>query len=73
MEQKLFFTKDGKDINEGIELKCIKSSPFGFSLYDVILTEFGGECLVEHKIGELYCGEPQNLSDGYGFRYENTE
>jgi hypothetical protein len=73
MTDKLTFTKDGKDILEGIDLRNGKSNPFGWSTFEVWLTEHGGETMIEHKIADLYCGEPQNLADGYGFRIESGE
>jgi hypothetical protein len=27
----------------------------------------------EHKIADLYCGDPINVAPGYGFRFEDTK
>jgi hypothetical protein len=70
MPHKLIFIKDGKDINEGVDLRNGKANPFGWSQYEVWLTEHGGEAMIEHKIADLYCGEPINLAEGYSFRIE---
>jgi hypothetical protein len=48
MPDRLTFTKDGKDILEGIELRNGKANPFGWSQHEVWLVEFGGETMVEH-------------------------
>jgi hypothetical protein len=69
---KLIFTKNGSDLTEGIEVRmCI--DVFGWTSHEVWLTERGGEEWLEHKIGELYCGDPINLADGYGFRFEKEK
>jgi hypothetical protein len=70
MPDRLWFTKDGKDILEGIELRNGKANPFGWSQHEVWLVEFGGETMVEHCIGGLDCGVPFGMADGYGFRIE---
>jgi hypothetical protein len=70
MPDRLYFTKSGADITEGIELRNGKSNPFGWSTHEVWLTEPGGEAMIEYKIADLYCGEPINLADGIGFRIE---
>lgn len=73
MPDKLYFTRNGADITEGIDLRNGKANPFGWSTYEVWLTELGGETMVEHKIADLYCGKPINLADGFGFRIEKSE
>lgn len=70
MTDRLLFTKNGKDIEEGIELRNGKANPFGWSTYEVWLTEHGGETLVEYCIGTLYCGEPKDLIEGIGYRIQ---
>lgn len=72
MAQRLWFTKDGQDIRDGLDLRNGRANPFGWSTYEVWVTEQGGECEVELHIGDLYCGEPINMIDGYGFRYEDA-
>lgn len=70
---KLFFTEGGNDIVEGIELRNGKANPHGWSTYEVWLTkpeQYPG-AINEEKIADLYCGEPINLKDGYGFRIED--
>ena len=47
MPDRLTFTKDGKDILEGIELRNGKANPFGWSQHEVWLVEFGGETMVQ--------------------------
>ena len=73
MSEKLYFTKNGVDILEGIELRNGKANPFGWSTYEVWLTEPGGEMLIEYQIACLYCGEPRDLAEGFGFRIEREE
>jgi hypothetical protein len=73
MTAKLYFTKNGQDITEGLELRNGKSNASGWSSYEVWLTERGGETMVEYKIGDLCCGEPINLIDTFGFRVEKSE
>ena len=70
MPDRLTFTKDGKDILEGIELRNGKANSFGWSQHEVWLVEFGGETMVEHCIGGLDCGVPFGMADVYGFRIE---
>jgi hypothetical protein len=70
---KLTFTRNGNDITDGIDLRNGKSNPFGWSTYEVWLTEHGGETMVEYQIADLYCGEPINLADGFGYRIEKSE
>ena len=70
MTDKLWFTKDGKYIADGIELRNGKANGFGWSTHEVWLTEHGGETMIEHKIADLYCGSPINLAQGFGFRIE---
>jgi hypothetical protein len=70
MADRLFFTKNGADITDGIDLRNGKSNPFGWSTYEVWLTEPGGETMIEYKIADIYCGEPISLADGFGFRIE---
>lgn len=69
----LWFTKNGVDITEGLELRNGRSNPWGWSTHEVWVTELGGECEVEVKIADLYCGEPKNVIEGYGFRYEGDD
>lgn len=71
-QQRLCFTKSGADITDGIELKNGKANPFGWSTQEVWLREPGGEDFVEYKIADIYCGEPTNLADGFGFRIEEV-
>lgn len=73
MPDKLWFTKDGKDITEGIELRSGKANPFGWSTYEVWLTERGGEDWLDFKIGDLYCGEPTLMAKGFGYRIERAD
>lgn len=68
--QKLWFTKDGRDITEGINLRNSKANLGGWSTHEVWVEEFGGETMVEHKIGSIYCGQPIDMAEGYGFRIE---
>jgi hypothetical protein len=70
MAERLTFTKNGKDITEGIDLRNGKANPFGWSTYEVWLTEPAGMIMDEHKIADLYCGEVKNLAEGYSFRIE---
>jgi hypothetical protein len=74
MPNRLTFTKDGKDILEGIELRNGKANPFGWSQHEVWLVElggmFGGETMVEHHIGNLECGAPWDMAESYGFRID---
>lgn len=73
MGDRLWFTKNGKDITEGIELRDGKAMPGGWSSHEVWLVEHGGETMVEHQIGDLYCGEPMNMAEGFGFRIEKGD
>ena len=59
MTDKLIFTKNGVDILDGIDLRNGKANPFGWSTYEVWLTEHGGE--------------PINLAPGFGFRIEKGQ
>lgn len=70
MVERLWFTKNEKDIVAGIELRNGKANPFGWSTHEVWLTEPGGETMIEYKIADLYCGEPINCADGIGWRIE---
>ena len=72
MPDKLVFTKNGVDILDGIDLRNGKANPFGWSTYEVWLTEPAGEADIDYKIGDLYCGEPINLIPGFGFRIEKA-
>lgn len=71
MSDRLWFTKNGQDITEGIELRNGKALPGGWNIHEVWLTEHGGEDMIDYKIGDLYCGTPTNLLDGFGFRIES--
>jgi hypothetical protein len=70
MTDKLIFTKNGIDITEGIDLRNGKANPFGWSTYEIWLTERLEETLTEidRKIGDLYCGEPRNMVEGFNWR-----
>ncbi len=70
MTDHLWFTKDGQDITEGIELRNGQAKLGGWSTYEVWLVEHGGETLVEYRIADIYCGEPINCVDGIGWRIE---
>lgn len=70
MPDRLTFTKDGTDITYGIDLKNGKANAFGWSTYEVWLKEHAGEDWIEYQIGDLYCGEPKNMSSGFGWRIE---
>ena len=73
MTDRLLFTKNGEDIAEGIELRNGKGNAFGWSTYEVWYREQAGEDYIEHKIGDLYCGEPINLAEGFGYRIEQGQ
>lgn len=73
MTDRLWFTKNGQDITEGIDLRNGKANAFGWSTYEVWLNEQAGEDWLDHKIGDLYCGEPKNMAEGFGFRIEKSE
>lgn len=68
----IWFTKNGQDITEGVELRNGRAKIGGWSTHEVWLTEHGGETMVEYKIADLYCGEPINLADGFGFRIDEA-
>ena len=70
MPDRLYFTKNGADLIDGIELRNGKANGFGWSTHEVWLTERGGEEWLDHKIGDLYCGVPQNMAAGFGYRIE---
>jgi hypothetical protein len=72
MMVKLWFTKDGRDITEGLELRDGRALPGGWNTHEVWVTELGGECEVDVHIADLYCGEPINVIDGYGFRKDES-
>ena len=65
-DQRCWFLKDGKRIEEGIECVCRFKSPgdFGLEIYDVT---HNGEI-----IGEIYAGTPQRLKPGYSFELEDA-
>lgn len=70
----LWFTKDGTDLAEGVELRNGKSNPFGWSTHEVWHSRdapYPG-AVDEEKIADLYCGEPINVAPGYGFRFEEA-
>lgn len=73
MQKRLWFTKDGVDIIEGIELRNGRALPGGWSQHEVWLVEPGGETMVEHRIGGLDCGEPFGMMPGYGHRIEEID
>jgi hypothetical protein len=70
MPDRLTFSKNGVDITEGVELRNGKALLGGWSTYEVWLTEYGGETLVEYRIADLYCGSPINLQPGFSFRID---
>lgn len=70
MPDRLWFTKNGVDIVEGIELKNGKANPFGWSQHEVWLREQAGEDYVEYQIGGIDCGTPFGLIEGFGYRIE---
>ncbi len=70
-DRRIWFTKDGIDIINGIDLRNGKSNPWGWSTHEVWFTDNGYECPIDIKIGDLYCGEPQNMIEGFGFRFED--
>jgi hypothetical protein len=72
MSDVLWFTKDGVDITEGVELRNGRAKPGGWSTHEVWVVEQGGECEIEVHIADLYCGEPVHVNQGYGFRYDKV-
>jgi hypothetical protein len=70
---RLWFTHFGADILDGIELRNGKANGLGWSTVEVWVSEHAGEDFVEHKIADLYCGEPINLAAGYGYRFERAK
>jgi hypothetical protein len=68
--KRLWFTKGGHDITEGIVLRAGRALPGGWSSYQVWVVELGGECEIGVHIADLYCGKPINVAEGYGYRYE---
>jgi len=72
MTRRLWFTKGGVDLVEGIELRNGRANPWGWSVYEVWYTDPGYEVPVELCIGRLYCGEPQGLMEGFGYRVEEV-
>ena len=65
MTTTLWFTKDGVDLTEGIELRNGRAKIGGWSTHEVWHNET--------YIADLYCGNPIYLLPGYGFRYEEVE
>ena len=70
MTQCLWFTKNGEDILEGIELRNGRALPGGWSQHEVWLKEAAGEGEIEYQIAILECGEPCCLADGFSFRID---
>jgi hypothetical protein len=64
MDQRCWFLKDGKRIEEGIECVCRFKSPGGLEIYDV--THNG------QVIGEIYAGTPCRMIAGYSFELEDV-
>ncbi len=64
MSDRLFFQKDGADLLEGVDLKCEKALPGGFTIYTV--THDG------NRVCTLYCGFPQDFEPGYSHRLEKA-
>lgn len=70
--KQLWFTYEGRDLTEGVELRNGRATLGGWSTHEVWLTkpeQFPG-AVDEIKIADLYCGDPINLAEGYGFRIE---
>ena len=65
----LIFTRNGQDILSGLEMRNGKANPFGYSTSEVWLKEEAGEV----QVGSLYCGEPQDLREGFGARIVTDE
>lgn len=71
-QKAIWFTYNSKRIEKGIDLRNGKSNPYGWSTYEVwriLGTDYPG-VENEFKIGDLYCGEPMNLSPGYSYEFE---
>ena len=63
--RRLVVRKNGVDVSDDIKLGDGAANPFGWSSYPLIHIERHGMAEVETQFGYLYCGEPDQLIEGY--------
>ena len=61
--RRLVVRQDGIDVSDDVEIGKGKANPFGWSVMDIL---HNGQ-----YIGELYCGVPKDVQDGYVMEIED--